>query len=118
MTVTYKGKGKVDASHKFWVWLFDTPNIGPGAMPIDQVALDKNGADAVFEAVAADKVWVAVAFDESGRDDGRCAAADGHTDRHPHAAKDGAPIGCGVRREGSGRADVRRFAAHAVITSR
>ena len=28
----------------------------PGAMPIDQVALDKNGADAVFESVAADKV--------------------------------------------------------------
>ena len=49
VTVTYKGKGKVDTSHKLWVWLFDTPNIGPGAMPIAQVALDKNGADAVFD---------------------------------------------------------------------
>jgi hypothetical protein len=66
VTVTYKGKGTVDASHKVWVWLFDTPNIGPGAMPIDQIALDKNGTDAVFENVAGDKVYVAVAFDEKG----------------------------------------------------
>jgi hypothetical protein len=66
ITVTYKGKGTVDTSHKIWVWLFDTPNIGPGAMPIDQIALDKNGTDAVFENVAGDKVYVAVAFDEKG----------------------------------------------------
>ena len=66
ITVTYKGKGTVDASHKLWVWLFDTPNIGVGSMPIDQIALDKNGTDAVFENVAGDKVYVAVAFDEKG----------------------------------------------------
>ena len=47
VTVHYTGKGTVDASHKLWVWVFDTPNIGPGAMPIDQVALDKNDVDAV-----------------------------------------------------------------------
>lgn len=66
VAVHYTGKGKVDASHKIWVWLFDTPNIGPGAMPIDQLALDKNDADAVFESVSTDKVWVAVAYDETG----------------------------------------------------
>ncbi len=66
ITVTYKGKGTVDSSHKLWVWLFDTPNIGPGAMPIDQISLEKNGTDAVFENVAGDKVYVAVAFDEKG----------------------------------------------------
>lgn len=66
VTVTYKGKGTVDTSHKLWVWLFDTPNIGAGSMPIDQIALDKNGTDAVFENVAGDKVYVAVAFDEKG----------------------------------------------------
>lgn len=66
MTIHYKGKGKVDASHKLWVWLFDTPNIGPGSMPIDQVALDKNDIDAVFEGVAGDKVYIAAAFDETG----------------------------------------------------
>ncbi len=35
-------------------------------MPIGQVALDNNGTDAVFESVAGDKVYIAVAFDESG----------------------------------------------------
>ena len=66
VTVTYKGKGKVDASHKLWVWLFDTPNIGPGSMPIDQIAIDDNGTDAVFENVAGTKVYVVAAFDEQG----------------------------------------------------
>ena len=66
VTVTYKGKGNVDASHKLWVWLFDSPNIGAGSMPIGQVSLDKNGADAVFDNIAGDTVYVAAAFDESG----------------------------------------------------
>jgi hypothetical protein len=66
VTVTYKGKGNVDASHKLWVWLFDTPNIGPGAMPLDQISLDSNGTQAVFENVAGDKVYIVAAFDESG----------------------------------------------------
>lgn len=66
VTVTYKGKGKVDATHKLWVWLFDTPNIGPAAQPIGQLSLDKNGAEAVFDGIAGDKVYVAAAFDEQG----------------------------------------------------
>jgi len=90
VTVHYKGKGKVDASHKIWVWLFDTPNIGPGAMPIDQVALDANDRDAVFEGVAADKVWVAVAFDESGAMMGDAPPPAG-TPIGILAGKDGAP---------------------------
>lgn len=66
VTVTYKGKGKVDTAHKLWVWIFDSPNIGAGSMPIDQISLDKNGADAVFENVAGETVYIAAAFDESG----------------------------------------------------
>jgi hypothetical protein len=66
VTVTYKGKGTVDGSHKLWVWLFDSPNIGAGSMPIAQMALDKNGTEAVFDAVAGDTVYIAVAFDEQG----------------------------------------------------
>ena len=66
VTVTFKGKGKVDNAHKLWVWLFDTPNIGTGAMPIDQISLDTNGADATFENVAGDKVYIVAAFDEQG----------------------------------------------------
>ena len=66
VTVNYKGKGNVDASHKLWVFLFDTPNIGPGSMPIDMTSIERNGAEAVFQNVAGDKVYIAVAFDESG----------------------------------------------------
>jgi len=67
VTVTYKGKaGTVDSSHQLWVWLFDTPNIGPGAMPIAQLSLTKNATEALFDGIAGDKVYVAVAFDEKG----------------------------------------------------
>jgi hypothetical protein len=66
VTVTYRGKGTVDATHKLWVWIFDTPNIGAGTQPVDQIALDKNGLDAVFNNVAPGQVWIAVAFDQMG----------------------------------------------------
>ena len=117
MTVTYKGKGTVDTSHKLWVWLFDTPNIGPGSMPIAQVSLDKNGTDAVFDAVAGDKVYVAVAFDEQG-------AMTGDGRRRPGTpvgvllGTDGAPSAVTPGRKGRGRADIRRLDSHAVRTTR
>lgn len=63
--VDYKGKGTVDGSHRVWVFLFDTPNIGPGAMPIAMDSVEKNGATATFDVVG-EKVWIAVAYDESG----------------------------------------------------
>ena len=66
ITLHYKGKGKVDSSHKLWVWIFDTPNIGPGATPIDQTSIDKNDSDVVFDGVAPGTVWIAAAFDEQG----------------------------------------------------
>lgn len=66
VTVKYTGKGPVDATHKLWIWIFDTPEIGPGAMPVGELSLDTNGGVATFPAVAADQVWVAVAYDEKG----------------------------------------------------
>lgn len=72
VTVTYKGKGgTVDATRKLWVWLFDTPNIGPDSQPIVQMALETNGSEAVFQSVAAGIVYIAVAFDEKGAMDGQ-----------------------------------------------
>jgi len=65
VTVNYKGKGTVDASHRVWVWLFNTPDIGPASMPIGQMSVEKNGATATFE-VTDERVWIAVAFDEKG----------------------------------------------------
>jgi len=90
VTVHYKGKGTVDASHKLWVWVFDTPNIGPGAIPVGQVALDKNDLEAVFNDVAADKVWVAGAYDESGSMTGDAPPPSG-TPIGILAGSDGAP---------------------------
>jgi hypothetical protein len=92
VTVVYKGKaGQVDPSHKLWVWLFDTPNIGAQATPIDQAALEKNGADAVFQGVAPGQVWVAVAFDEKGAMAGDGPPPSG-TPIGILAGKDGAPL--------------------------
>jgi hypothetical protein len=66
ITINYKGKGTVDASHQIWVWLFDNPNIGPGSAPIDQMSLAKNGGQVEFQGVAPGEVFIAVAFDEKG----------------------------------------------------
>lgn len=66
VSVKYSGKGEVDASHKLWVWLFDTPDLGPGAIPIAEQSLDKNGETAAFSDVTAKTVWIAVAYDEKG----------------------------------------------------
>lgn len=66
ITLHYKGKGTVDPSHKLWVWIFDTPDIGPGATPIDQTSIDRNDSDVVFDGVVPGTVWIAAAFDEQG----------------------------------------------------
>ena len=66
VTVKYTGKGDVDSTHKLWIWLFDTPDIGPGAIPIAEQSLEKNGAIAGFADVAAKTVWIAVAYDQTG----------------------------------------------------
>lgn len=65
VTVNYKGSGTVDGTHRVWVWLFDTPEIGPGSMPIAELSVTKNGEVAGFE-VGNERVWIAVAFDEKG----------------------------------------------------
>jgi hypothetical protein len=65
VTVNYTGAGKVDGSHRVWIWLFDTPNIGPGSMPIAEMSVEKNGDVATFEADG-NQVWIAVAYDVNG----------------------------------------------------
>jgi hypothetical protein len=66
VTVNYTGKGTVDATHRVWVWLFTTPDIGPGSMPIAEASIDANGSLATFDGIDAERVWIAAAFDESG----------------------------------------------------
>ena len=48
VTVKYTGKGPVDETHRVWLWLFDTPDIGPGSMPIAELSIGKNGDTATF----------------------------------------------------------------------
>jgi hypothetical protein len=76
VTVDYKGKGTVDGSHRVWVWLFDTPEIGPNSMPIAETSVEKNGEVAVFE-VGNERVWIAVAYDERGVMTGNAPPAPG-----------------------------------------
>ena len=66
VTLNYKGKGTVDGSHRVWVWLFTSPDLGPNAMPIAELSVDSNGGVATFEGVSAERVWIAAAFDEQG----------------------------------------------------
>jgi hypothetical protein len=65
VTVNYKGKGAVDDGHRVWVWLFESPDIGSGSMPLAEMSVAKNGETATFE-VGNERVWVAVAYDEKG----------------------------------------------------
>ena len=66
VTAKYAGKGPVDASHRIWVWLFETPDINAGSMPVGEMSIEKNGGTATFTHVTSKEVYVAVAYDEKG----------------------------------------------------
>ena len=92
VTVKYTGKGPVDETHRVWVWLFDSPNIGAGSMPIAELSIGKNGDTATFESVAAAKVWIAAAYDEHGTMSGSAPPPSG-TPIGIYASSTGAPEG-------------------------
>ena len=91
VTVNYQGSGKIDSSHRVWVWLFDTPNIGPGSIPIAELSLEKNGAVATFDAPG-NQVWIAVAYDVNGVMTGNAPPASG-SPVGIYASSTGAPEG-------------------------
>ncbi len=66
VTVKYSGKGTVDANHSIWVWLFNTPDINPGSIPIAEQTIEKNGGTATFANVSPPQVYIAIAYDEKG----------------------------------------------------
>ena len=66
VTVKYTGKGQVDQDHRIWIWLFDSPDIGPGSSPIAEGSVDANGGVATFEGLTTGKIWIAAAYDERG----------------------------------------------------
>ena len=89
VTVNYKGKGTVDAKHRVWVWLFASPDIGPGSMPIAELSVEANGTLATFDGIDAERVWIAAAYDESG-------SMSGNAPPPP-----GSPVGVFVSTEGA-----------------
>ncbi|MBK5296870.1 MAG: hypothetical protein JJE40_06915 [Vicinamibacteria bacterium] len=68
-TVDYKGSGDVDATHEIFVWVFDTPNIGPDSVPIASDVVTANGASLSFSGLPKE-VFIAAAYDEKGDYDG------------------------------------------------
>jgi hypothetical protein len=71
VTVTYKGKGTVDANHQLIAWLFTDPAITADSRPIATMSTAKNGDTLTFKDVSATPVYVFVAFDRQGGYDGR-----------------------------------------------
>jgi hypothetical protein len=104
VTITYKGKGTVDGSHRVWVWLFDSPDIGPNSMPIAELSLDNNGGSVTFDAIASPRVWIAVAFDEQGTMTGNAPPPSG------------SPVGLYVGSDGAPRSVVPGDSTAAVLT--
>ena len=114
VTVKYTGKGDVDTSHRLSVWLFDSPDIGPGAIPVAELSLEENGSGATFRGLSAQKLWIAVAYDEKGGFSGSAPPPSGSPPGH--SVRRGvrcASTGNTRRRRGSLH-HVRRFAAHSL----
>jgi len=104
VTLNYKGKGTVDGSHRVWVWLFTSPDIGPNAMPIAELTVDSNGGVATFEGISAERVWIAAAFDEQGMMSGNAPPPSG------------TPVGVYIGADGVPKGVVPGDAATAVLT--
>ena len=59
---TYSGQGEVDAAKQIFLYLFDSPEIAQGAMPIAMMTSAKNGADVVFNGLTPPVVYLVAAY--------------------------------------------------------
>ena len=65
VTVTYTGKGVVDATHSILLFLFTDPNISSESQPIGPPeTITKNGGTATFKNVGATTVYVVALYNE------------------------------------------------------
>jgi hypothetical protein len=72
MTVTYTGKGVVDATHNILVFLFSDPNVGPNSQPLGPPQIvQKNGGAITFNNVTTKPVYAFAIYNEKGTYDGR-----------------------------------------------
>ena len=74
VTLTYKGKGTVDANHQLIAWLFTEADITGDSRPIATLSTAKNGDTLVFKDVPATPVYIFAAYDSRGGYDGRNSA--------------------------------------------
>jgi hypothetical protein len=66
VTVTYTGKGVVDASHSILLFLFTDPNISSESQPIGPPeTITKNGGTATFKNVSPKIVYVVALYNET-----------------------------------------------------
>ena len=70
VTVTYKGKGTVDAGHKVIVWLFSEADLTSASRPLATQFITKNGETVVFKNAPATPVYVFALYDDKGGYDG------------------------------------------------
>ncbi len=66
VTATYTGQGGMKPGDVIRIFLFETPDIGAGSMPITTETIDKNGGMAHFTDLPAATVYLAMVFDEKG----------------------------------------------------
>jgi hypothetical protein len=69
VTVTYKGKGAVDASHKIIVFAFTDPNVTSSSRPVATEFAATNGATVAFKGITS-PIYVFAVYDEKGNYDG------------------------------------------------
>ena len=70
VTVKYTGAGTVDDIHKLYFFVFDTPDVQSGPMPIGMASTAKNESVVTIDSLSTSPVYVAVVFDSSGTYDG------------------------------------------------
>ena len=72
VTVTYTGKGVVDAGHSIIVFLFSTPTVGPNSEPLGAPQIvTKNGQTVTFNNITTKPVYIFAIYNEKGTYDGR-----------------------------------------------
>ncbi|MFZ0428415.1 MAG: hypothetical protein WAO20_09885 [Acidobacteriota bacterium] len=60
--LTYSGPGQVDAAHGIHLYVFDTPDISTGSMPIAMDSARENGAVLVVPGLTQEKVYLVAAY--------------------------------------------------------
>jgi hypothetical protein len=60
--LTYSGPGTVDTTHGIHVYVFDTPEINEGSMPIAMDSVYENGGEVTFNYITQSPVYLAATY--------------------------------------------------------